>query len=68
MPWSNEKIAYLKLHICVFLWGFTAILGALISLTALSLVWWRVVLSALIILSFMPRKELLVFRDRFYTE
>jgi drug/metabolite transporter (DMT)-like permease len=58
MQWTNEKIAYLKLHICVLLWGFTAILGALISLTALSLVWWRVMLSAMIIFPFLPKQEL----------
>lgn len=40
------KRAYLELHIAVFLWGFTAILGDLISLSALSLVWWRVLLTS----------------------
>ncbi len=39
--------AYLDLHLCVFLWGFTAILGKLISIAALSLVWWRVGLTCL---------------------
>ncbi len=34
------------MHVAVFLWGFTAILGALISLSALSLVWWRVLLTS----------------------
>lgn len=37
--------AYLTLHFCVFLWGFTAILGKLISLDALTLVWWRLLLA-----------------------
>ena len=42
----NDKTrSYLYLHLCVFLWGFTAILGALISLEALPLVWWRVVIA-----------------------
>ena len=40
------KRAYLELHIAVFLWGFTAILGDLISLSALSLVWWRVLITS----------------------
>ena len=31
---------------CVVLWGFTAILGKLISLGTLALVWWRMVLVA----------------------
>jgi drug/metabolite transporter (DMT)-like permease len=38
--------AWLQIHFCVVLWGFTAILGKLISLTALPLVWWRMVLVA----------------------
>jgi drug/metabolite transporter (DMT)-like permease len=33
--------ATLQIHVCVLLWGFTAILGKLISLPALPLVWWR---------------------------
>ncbi len=39
--------AYLELHIAVLLFGLTAILGDLISLTALVLVWWRVLLTCL---------------------
>jgi drug/metabolite transporter (DMT)-like permease len=34
------------MHFCVFLWGFTAILGRLITLDALPLVWWRMGLVA----------------------
>lgn len=33
-----------QIHFCVVLWGFTAILGKLISLGTLALVWWRMVL------------------------
>ncbi len=33
-----------QIHCCVVLWGFTAILGKLISLGTLSLVWWRMLL------------------------
>lgn len=36
--------AQLQIHFCVFLWGFTAVIGRLITLSALSLVWWRMVL------------------------
>ncbi|MEM8583226.1 MAG: DMT family transporter [Bacteroidota bacterium] len=43
----TEKQAYLELHLAVFLWGFTAILGDWISLNAVSLVWWRVLLTSL---------------------
>lgn len=36
--------AFLQIHFCVVLWGFTAILGKLITLPAATLVWWRMVL------------------------
>ena len=36
--------AWLQIHFCVVLWGFTAILGKVITLPALALVWWRMVL------------------------
>jgi drug/metabolite transporter (DMT)-like permease len=36
--------AHLQIHFCVLLWGFTAILGKLITLPALPLVWWRMLL------------------------
>ncbi|MDE2155170.1 MAG: DMT family transporter [Xanthomonadaceae bacterium] len=36
--------ARLQIHFCVLLWGFTAILGKLITLPALQLVWWRTLL------------------------
>jgi drug/metabolite transporter (DMT)-like permease len=41
---SAATRAWLQIHFCVVLWGFTAILGKLISLAALPLVWWRMVL------------------------
>jgi len=44
--------AYLQLHIAVFLFGFTAILGELISLSELSLVWWRMMLTTISFLFF----------------
>ncbi|HET9484079.1 MAG TPA: DMT family transporter [Xanthomonadales bacterium] len=36
--------AQLQIHFCVVLWGFTAILGKLITLPALQLVWWRMLM------------------------
>lgn len=35
---------YLQIHFCVLLWGFTAILGRLITLSTIPLVFWRVVI------------------------
>jgi len=37
----------LILHFTVFIWGFTSILGALISITAVQLVWYRVVIAVI---------------------
>jgi len=39
--------AWFQIHVCVVLWGFTAILGRLITLPALPLVWWRMLLVTL---------------------
>jgi len=36
--------ALLQIHLCVLLWGLTAILGKLITLQAVSLVWWRMLI------------------------
>jgi drug/metabolite transporter (DMT)-like permease len=46
--------AQLQIHFCVVLWGFTAILGKLITLSALPLVWWRMLLVTAALLA-MPR-------------
>ena len=40
------KAALIKLHIAVFLWGFTGVLGRLISLNEGLLVWWRMLITA----------------------
>ena len=40
---------YLLLHFIVFIWGFTAILGALITIDAIPLVWYRMLLAVLFI-------------------
>ncbi|MBL4745926.1 MAG: EamA family transporter [Flavobacteriaceae bacterium] len=36
---------YLQLHLIIFIWGFTAVLGALISLDAIPLVWFRMLFA-----------------------
>lgn len=59
----NDKLLnYLHLHFIVFIWGFTAVLGALISLEAIPLVWYRMLLATIIIFAFLKfRKEKLNF-------
>ena len=42
---SDNIKSYLHLHLIVFIWGFTAVLGALISLDALPLVWFRMLFA-----------------------
>jgi len=37
---------YLHLHFIIFIWGFTAILGELISISALPLVWYRMLIAS----------------------
>ena len=39
--------SYLALHFSIILFGFTAILGAVISLSALPLLWWRILLTVI---------------------
>ena len=51
---SPATKAQYQIHFCVLLWGFTAILGKLISLPALPLVWWRM-LIVVVALALLPR-------------
>ena len=51
---ATTRTAWLQIHLCVVLWGFTAILGKLISLPALPLVWWRMLLVVALLL-LLPR-------------
>ena len=54
MATSDTTRALWQIHLCVLLWGFTAILGKLISLPALPLVWWRMLL-VVAALALLPR-------------
>lgn len=57
MPSDNLK-SYLQLHLIVFIWGFTAILGALITLDALPLVWFRMLFAVGFIAIYIYYKKL----------
>lgn len=62
---SVNSRAQWQLHFCVLLWGFTSILGKVITLTALQLVWWRVVIvTAALLLVPSVRRELLTMPVR----
>ena len=54
MPMTAAQRAQTQIHFCVLLWGFTAILGKLITLAALPLVWWRM-LIVVAVLAFFAR-------------
>lgn len=56
---QNDNLkSYFHLHLIVFIWGFTAVLGALISLDALPLVWWRMSLAVILIFTYMKVKKI----------
>ncbi|MFK5982705.1 MAG: DMT family transporter [Flavobacteriaceae bacterium] len=50
---NDKLINYLHLHFIVFIWGFTAVLGDLISISAFPLVWFRMSLGAVFILIYI---------------
>jgi drug/metabolite transporter (DMT)-like permease len=54
---TNNLKNYLHLHLIVFIWGFTAILGALISIDAIPLVWYRMLLASIFILMYFLFKK-----------
>ena len=54
---GNNLKSYLKLHLIVFIWGFTAILGALISIQADALVWYRMLIAAVFLFLFILFKK-----------
>ncbi len=56
MP-SDKLKNQLHLHFIVFIWGFTAILAALISIDALSLVWYRVLIAVFAIFIYFKWKK-----------
>jgi len=48
----STKRAYLELHLSVLLWGFTGILGRLITIDSTLLVWYRLLFTVLSLLVF----------------
>ena len=56
MPESNLK-HFLQLHLIVFIWGFTAILGKLISINSIPLVWYRMFLAVFFVLLYFLIKK-----------
>ncbi|GAA4274522.1 DMT family transporter [Aquimarina gracilis] len=66
----NVKLQnYFHLHFIVFVWGFTAILGELISIEALPLVWYRMLLASGFIYVYIAFRKisLVISRKLFFT-
>ena len=57
MP-TNKLKNQIHLHFIVFIWGFTAILAALISIDAVPLVWYRVLLASLTLFIYFKIKKI----------
>ncbi|WP_343589529.1 DMT family transporter [Flavobacterium sp.] len=54
----NDNLkSYLNLHLIVFIWGFTAILGALITIDAENLVWYRMLIAMVFLGGFIAFKK-----------
>ena len=56
MPKTKLK-NYFLLHLLVFIWGFTAILGTLISIDAIPLVWYRMLFATILIFVYFIIKK-----------
>ncbi len=55
---ENKLKNYLLLHFIVLIWGFTAILGKLISINAIPLVWYRMLIATgFIVFFFLIKKK-----------
>jgi drug/metabolite transporter (DMT)-like permease len=55
---QNDNLkSYLNLHLIVFIWGFTAILGALITISADAIVWYRMFFAAFFLALFILVKK-----------
>jgi drug/metabolite transporter (DMT)-like permease len=72
MAYSKNKTSVpnknlLILHFTVFIWGFTGILGALISVNAVQLVWYRVLIAAISLFFYfkISKKVLQINRQNF---
>ncbi|WP_395050130.1 DMT family transporter [Flavobacterium sp.] len=54
---NGKLTSYLNLHLIVFIWGFTAILGALISIQADALVWYRMLFAGVFLFLYILFKK-----------
>ena len=55
---SQLIFSHLKLHFIVLIYGFTAILGKLISISAVDLVWYRMLIAAISLFIFLKFRRI----------
>lgn len=56
---QNAKLrSYLHFHLIVFIWGFTAVLGSLISIDSVPLVWFRMGMASIFIFIYIKWKKI----------
>lgn len=56
---QNVKLrSYLHFHLIVFIWGFTAVLGSLISIDSVPLVWFRMGMASIFIFIYIKWKKI----------
>lgn len=58
MSHPNNSRTLLEMHFVVFIWGFTAILGKLLSIQALGLVWYRMLIALLVVFLFVHFRKI----------
>ncbi len=54
---GDKLKSHLQLHLIVFIWGFTAVLGALISIKEASLVWYRMLFAGIFLFLYILFKK-----------
>lgn len=56
---QNAKLqSYLHFHLIVFIWGFTAVLGSLITIDSVPLVWFRMGIASIFIFAYIKWKKI----------
>ena len=66
-PQTSVTKNLLILHFTVFIWGFTGILGALISINAVQMVWYRVLIASITLFAYflLTKTSLKVTKKQF---
>jgi len=65
---KNKIKSLIHFHFIVFIFGFTAILGSLISISSLSLVWYIMLIAVMCLLIILPllKKKLIIPKSLFF--